>query len=260
MNKAVWLASALVATVLTQNSTAQGPSPDRQAEEAARARVNAAMERLTDLPLDPAEESRFWRGEDTLTESVTREVDGLVASRIPATASSQAAEAQLRQLLMDHKPEREYSDEAFVRVGNLRYGRSLVAAYTLVRGPHHDLAAIRGYREQADGRFQFVSKSTDFEGRTMMVRELRSPFADEIWFLAWGRVHSANGSWLYLEAFAFDGQQFRVLWRPDPMEAASIEMTRAGFAVTHHRRDFSPPGSVRDEYAITANGPVKITP
>jgi hypothetical protein len=44
------------------------------------------------------------------------------------------------------------------------------------------------------------------------------------------------------------------------MEAASIEMTRAGFAVTHHRRDFSPPGSVRDEYAITANGPVKITP
>jgi hypothetical protein len=125
MNKAVWLASALVTIVLTRNPIAQGPSTARQAEEAARSRVNAAMERLKDQPLDPEEETRFWRGEDTLTESVTREVDG------PC-----------------------------------------------------------GYREQADGRFQFVSKSTDFEGRTMMVRELRSPFADEIWFLAWGRVHS----------------------------------------------------------------------
>jgi hypothetical protein len=75
-----------------------------------------------------------------------------------------------------------------------------------------------------------------------------------------GGAFIANGSWCYLEAFAFDGQQFRVLWRPDPMAAASIDMTRAGFAVTHHRRDFSPPGSVRDEYAITVNGPVKITP
>jgi hypothetical protein len=86
MNKAVWLASALVTIVLTRNPIAQGPSTARQAEEAARSRVNAAMERLKDQPLDPEEETRFWRGEDTLTESVTREVDGLVATVNKPTA------------------------------------------------------------------------------------------------------------------------------------------------------------------------------
>jgi len=254
MRRVAWLVSTVVAFALTQvwlDGQKQDP------EELARARLNTALQELKEVPIDPDEQDRFYLGVDALTLSVLAEVDTLVASRIPTSTSSQAAEAKVRRLLMDHKPGREYTDEAFVRVGDSAYGRSLVAAYSIVRGPHHDLAVIHGYRETAERKFQLVSQSADFEGRTMNVRDLRSPLSSEIWFLLWGRVHAANGSWVYAEALAFDGKEFRVLWHPEPMDRGEFEVTKGGFAVTHFRHDLF--RTVRDEYVITPNGPLKIS-
>jgi hypothetical protein len=96
----------------------------------------------------------------------------------------------------------------------------------------------------------------DFNGYNMLKKELRSPLLGEIWLMAWGQGHTANGQIVRFRMYAFDGDAFRTLWSPEDMLDAEVRFTDSGFTIDHYRR----PRAVHDEYLLTPDGPLKTTP
>ena len=174
---------------------AQEPSAGTDPDRAARARIDAFMDHLVVRPDDTADEARFYAELDVATDLVRREIRTFVETRVSPTDRSADVEGRLRRLLAGHEPNPEYDDRPTARVADLRYGRAMVVAYTLVRGSHQHLACIEGYRETADRAFRLVATSDDFQGRSMFLRGLPSPVPGELWFLGWGRVLVQTVRW-----------------------------------------------------------------
>jgi hypothetical protein len=162
---------------------------------------------------------------------------------------------RVRTLLADHRPNPDYGDLPFAQEADLRAGRSLVVAYTIVRPPHFNLATIRGYRADGD-RFDLIATTgDDFENYSMFKVALPSPLPLELWLLAWGQAHTFNGTKIRFRVYAFDGALFRTIWAPEDMFSATINLTKTGFVIDHHERQ--PPYDIRDEYVLTADGVFK---
>jgi hypothetical protein len=179
-------------------------------------------------------------------------VVGAEEAAVRITETSQQIEDRLKTLLM-RKPEPDYGDLAFARVADLPTGRSLLVAYTIVRPPHHNLATVRGYRRTLAG-FELVAVTArDFEGFNMFMKELRSPIPNQLWMLAWGQAHTANGKFVRCRVYAFDGKTFKTMWSPEEMFRADVRVWESGLAIDHYVR----PNDIHDEYLITPNGPLK---
>ena len=226
-------------------------------EAEAQARIQELSARLRVREADAADSDRYQRVRDDATGQLLREVDDVVEAAANAGQEPAEIQTRLRTLLPEADP--ESSGPAVVRGEELRGGRALVAAFTIVRGAHDDLPTIRGYRSVAR-RFGLVATAgEDFDGFGMFAREVRSPTQGELWLLAWGPAHTFNGRKVRLRLYAFDGRSFATRWTPDDMFDVTVQILSSGFAVDHVVRGTVPWSNVRDEYVLTAKGPVKTT-
>ena len=233
--------------------SAQQTQPAEQYDRDVAVRIRALSERLR-FTGDEPDLARRYAELNEVTDRLRGEVDGYIQAAVNATEGSQRIQARLRTLLAEHTPNPEYGDLPFARVADLRAARSLIVAYTIVRGPHHDSATIRGYRSDLD-RFELVATTgDDFDGYNMFKTELASPLRGEFWLLAWGQASTFNGKKVRLRVYAFDGQSFRTVWEPEDMFNATLRITKSGFAIDHEVR----PDEIHDEYLLTPDGPIKI--
>jgi hypothetical protein len=244
----------LVLATLTLSSAIPQETPEQLGQQVRR-RIAEITKSFPGKDADKEVYLRYVAGRDSATLRIQSEIDAYIRMAFdPAQASSQTLERNIRAALADHKPNEAYGDLALARVGNLTRGRSLVVAYTIVKPPHHDLPTIRGYRA-AEGRFELVAMARpDFTTFNMFKTEIRSPIDGEIWLLAWGQEHTANGRYIRLRLFAFDGARFRTMWSPDILFNADVKVVDQGFVIEHipFRKGYK----TRDEYALTPAGPV----
>jgi hypothetical protein len=232
---------------------AQTPEPQDQYDRHAAERVN---ELSRPLRVGSGAGDQIRRQRDAVTERIREELDRYLSNGVAPNEASGQIQARLRKVLVDHKPNLEYSDAPFARAVDLRAGKSLIVAYTIVRPPHHDSATIRAYRASL-GHFQLVSTTgSDFDGYGMFKIELRSPLAGEFWILAWGQAHTFNGRKVRFRVYAFEGEQFRTVWSPDDMFGATVRATQFGFSIDHNVE--APPYEVHDEYGLTPEGRIKL--
>ena len=250
------LTALLTAATLNVLLSAQQQQPEaEQREQDLSARVGALVERLNYRDDDPAEKDRYYDQLDSLTRELHERVDDYVAGVVTAKDDSSRIEVKLNSLLR-RQPNPSYGDGPLARKADLRAGKSLLLAFTVVRPPHHDIGTIRGYVETPDGYKRTATTGDDFDGFNVFKKELRSPLLGELWLMAWGQAHTGNGKIVRFRLYAFDGHAFRTLWSPEEMFNAEVRFTDSGFTIDHYRR----PLSVHDEYLLTTNGPLKITP
>ena len=236
-------------------SAQQQPAEDAQREKDLSARVGALVERLNYRDDDPTDKDRYYDQLDNVTRELQERVDDYIRGVITTKDDSSRIEAKLNDLLRRH-PDPSYGDGPLARKAELRAGKYLLLAYTVVRPPHHDVATIRGYVETPDGYKRTATTGEDFDGFNMFKKELRSPLLGEIWLMAWGESHTGNGKIVRFRLYAFDGEVFRTLWSPEEMFNAELRFTDSGFTIDHYHR----PRSVHDEYLLTTSGPLKVTP
>ena len=205
---------------------------------------------------DPAESARRRAELGKLTDRLHAEVDSYVRVALTANERAERVQARLRTVLAVHKPNPDYGDLPLVRIADLRAGRSMIAAYTIVRGPHDDAATIRGYRWNID-RFELAGTAGDnFAGYNMFKTELRSPLPGEFWLIAWGQAQTFNGKKVRVRVYAFDGQDFRTVWSPEDLFNATLRIAEPGFVIDEEM-PFAP-YERHAEYRVTVNGIVKI--
>jgi hypothetical protein len=202
---------------------------------------------------DAQDEDRYYDEMDDVTRQLRVEVDAYIEQVVdPRDAPSQIA-GRLQRLLR-RAPHPDYGDGPFAEASDFAAGHALTIAYTIVRRPHHDSAAIRGYLEKA-GRFELTATAgEDFAGFNMFRRELSSRIPGELWLMAWGQAHTANGSIVRLRVYAFDGRAFRTVWSPEDLFNARVTFHDRGFAIDHYQR----PHDVRDEYLVTPDGVIGV--
>ena len=162
-----------------------------------------------------------WADErERLTSETRTAANNFIESSVRPSEEAEAIEARLRSVLAAHVPERD--DLPTARTADLRLGRSLVVVYTVVRPPHFDSGLISGFKEDA-GRFRLqATAGADFDGYTMSTLDVPSPFKDELWLLAKGRVPTSNAARTRFRLYGFDGEAFRTIWSPDDMLGAAV--------------------------------------
>lgn len=240
----------LMASLVQVAATGQQLTSGEPQLQEVRARISKLSEGLRatediDADLDPTQ------------LRIRAEIDGYIRTAFnSAKGTSTEVEDRLRAVLADHIPNPEYGDQALARVKDLRRGRSLIVAYTVMRPPHHDLATIRGYRG-VQGRFELVAVTGgDFERYNMFKAEIPSPIAGELWLLAWGQRHTANGPIIRFRTYSFDGAAFKTVWSPEDFYDASVTVTDRGFLI-EHRSPARAPYTTKDEYVVTPEGSIR---
>jgi hypothetical protein len=248
----ILIPSILVAVAVAAQSPA---SMDAERDRAEQNKIAALCKDLLFDVDDPSEVARRSAALDSATKTVHQEIDRYVSMEFRAEHGSERSQARLRGLLSAHVPNAEYSDEPFVRVAQLRGGLSLVAAYTLVRGHHHDISTIRGFRMDGTRLRVVATAGGEFKGYGMFKAQIPSPIGGELWFLAWGQDLTFNGKKVRFRLYAFDGETFRTVWQPDDMYDATMTPTQNGFVVSHTMPGTREP--LDDLFVITADGPVR---
>ena len=98
---------------------------------------------------------------------------------------------------------------------------------------------------------------------------LATPVSGEFWFAAWAQVVEQSPPIVAFRVYAFDGKTFRTVWAAKDFMAESvltkaIDVTSNGFVLN---RLFDPTGHaahspgivIHEQYALTPNGPQKVT-
>jgi hypothetical protein len=219
--------------------------------------------RLADM-LDPdnpasvgAEHDDEYR--DKLAAAIRGEVTNFVEGSVPASSNQETIQARLRAALGTQRPSLEHGELPKARVATLRYGRSLVISYAVVRPPHFDSSLIFGFREDGGGFRQVATTGEDFDGYTMFSFDVASPVNGELWLLVGGRAHTFNGLAKYrYRVYSFNGDAFATIWSRDDVFNATLQVSPRGFAITHTDRTTRSWAEVVEEYAISANGIFKV--
>lgn len=196
---------------------------------------------------------------DRLTNEVRTEVSKYIVASVPSSSNQDSVQSKLRQLLATMKPDLEHGELPRARTGMLRYGRSLVTSYTIVRPPHFDSSLIFGFREDS-GSFRAVATAgQEFDGYTMFTLDIPSPVDGEMWILAGGRAHTFNGLSKYrFRLYSFNGDVFRTIWDRDDVFNARVQLSPTGFAITNTDVSTRAWTEVTDEYQVSFNGVFKV--
>ena len=241
---------------LAAGISAQEPDTLEQAQRSAAARITRQTHLLdwevwSHLADDKWEEQRA-----SATEAIRAEVTSFIESSISLSASQAAIQASLRAVLAAHRPGMGDDELPMARVAPLRYGRSLVASYTVVRPPHNDSSLIYGFIQDGP-RFRRVAVTGEaFEHHSLVTTELPSPVMGEMWLLVAGRRQRFNGSLSRFEVYAFDGDAFRTVWTKERVLSATVKMLANGFSITHLLRPEW--RDVTDEYVLTPGGVLQV--
>jgi hypothetical protein len=93
----------------------------------------------------------------------------------------------------------------------------------------------------------------DMNGTFFFVRQINSPLPNETWLLTWGGVTGSNGFGVFIaRVYAFDGQAFRTVWKPNDFTGATANVTQTGFTIKHIDRERAGQGGifVEDQYSV----------
>ena len=89
------------------------------------------------------------------------------------------------------------------------------------------------------------------------------PIGTEFWFIAWAQLPGAAPPTATTRLFAFDGERFRTLWTTDPFVTPyidqAVEVTQDGRFTLRRMPDFKGMTVINEQYAVTADGPQKVT-
>jgi hypothetical protein len=230
------------------------------ANAAAQPALETASKRIAELSSEfenlqgatPREASR----RDDLAKAIRSEVERFIQSSVRPIAGSDEVQSKLRSVLRAHVPGFDTSDPPKARVVDLRYGRSLVIAYSVVRPPHFDLPTITAFAQDG-GEFRLAAKTgEDFEGHTLATIDVASPVPGVMWILASGRAFGFNGSKSRFRLYAFDGNTFETVWAKDDVFSATAKALPDGFELTHYVRELQ--SDVTEQYRSTPSGVVRV--
>jgi hypothetical protein len=162
---------------------------------------------------------------------------------------------------------------------NLPTGLFLIVGVELERGGgaiDEGAISFRAYQDQS-GRFVFVAATDDIRSDIQGIpflccvyaKSLSSlPVTGEFWFVAWARANVQSPPTIALRLFTFDVQQFRTLWSPPDVLTRdlnnAVQIHPPGFIVNRAfdssgQAAHSPDVIIHEQYALSVNGPVKIT-
>lgn len=231
---------------------------------------------------NPSHENYLQIREERTTRLLT-EIDRFVAEAFaPRTATSITVQNGLDALL-GHK--RGDGAGSVVFSTNLPVGHFLVVGLEITRGGGalpEDAFSFRAYKDTGD-TFVFVAATRYGHGGAVVnaerpLEELNAlfglhakpvpsrPVGNEFWFIAWAASSLQMPHFVSMRLYAFDGADFRILWAPTDFIAnddRAFELTVDGFTIrklsdpTHMARG-SPTVVIREQYALTVDGPQKV--
>jgi hypothetical protein len=192
------------------------------------------------------------------------EIDGFILeSFVPGSATGGAVKTGLDALLS--RTVRDTVDNV-VFTPDLPAGQYLVVGVEIRRGSDaiaDDAMSFRAYR--ATGKtFVFVG-STDLDGSVDLHAEAlrKSPVGGEFWLAAWARASWMSPPTVTMRLFGFDGEKFRTVWTTDPFFTPyvnrAVQVTPDGGFALRRMPDFREATVINKQYAVTADGPQKVT-
>jgi len=190
-----------------------------------------------------------------LAKSVRSELKAFVEGSLRGSDNSATIQQRLRNVLRSQNAERYDSDPPTIREANLRYGRSVVVAYSVFRPPHFDLATITAFTDKGGDFREAATTGDDLEGYMMVTQLLPSPTKDVMWLLAGGKAFTFNGSRYRFRVYTFDGERFETIWSPEDVYNATIQLSVDGFSLTHHKPQED---AVTEKYLATPNGLIQV--
>jgi hypothetical protein len=232
-----------------------------------------------DGPVDgfPLGYDQYLATKDALTNQILAEVDEFVADSIQPNMAMNQVTAALDKLL--NRPRGSTSNSVALTT-NLPDGPFLIIGVELERGGaaiDEGAISFRAYQNQ-NGKFVFIGATNDLHSSNatnsalccVYAKSLSSPpVTGEFWFVPWAVVPPQSPYTVALRLFTFDGRQFRKLWSPPDIRTVArlenvVEVTSAGFTVesaidSTGGAALSPNVIIREQYALSVNGPVKIT-
>jgi hypothetical protein len=220
---------------------------------------------------------QYLRTKDAMTNQIFAEVDGFITDSIQPNMTVNQVTAALDGLLNHHQGS---GIKSTALTADLPNGSFLIVGVDVERGEgaiDDDAISLRAYRNQG-GKFEFVAATNDIRSDIpgnshlccVYAKALSSlPVTGEFWFIAWAMVPPQSPYTIALRLFTFDGQQFRTLWSPPDIRTVAhlenvVEVTSTGFVVTSAVDStggaaHSPDVIIHEQYALSVNGPVKIT-
>jgi hypothetical protein len=164
---------------------------------------------------------------------------------------------------------------------SLPTGRFLVVGVEVKRGGgaiSENAMSLRAYRETgnqfvpaADTNYLHVRDVSQDGGEVgweplvaLRVKTLTSrPNGSEFWFLAWAEVPPRSPYTVTMRLFGFDGEKFRTIWAMDdfitPDVNRAVQVTADGGFTLSTMPDPRGVTVVNKQYAVTADGPQKVT-
>jgi hypothetical protein len=212
---------------------------------------------------------------DALTNQLLQEIDGImVASVAPQSMNLGQVRISLDALL-GHAPKSLRGSLVFdVTLPN---GHFLLIGVEIPRGGGtipEDAISFRAYKDVGErfalvSNIEFLHQDIWHDGSaplsSMNARALtRQPIGTQFRFLAWANLPSgASPPTVAVRLFGFDGDQFVVTWQRDdfmsPFPTDAVTVTADGGFIISRMPDPRGTRVVNESYAVTADGPQKVT-
>lgn len=124
---------------------------------------------------------------------------------------------------------------------------------------HLTFPTIRAYRSDGDRwHFQAATGRDDFQYHQLAITGLLAPTAGEVWVVASGRNITANGLYTLFAMYAFDGTDWRTVWKPFGEWDASLVAEDGAEHFVIHREPINADRPIGDTYRVTADGPLLV--
>jgi hypothetical protein len=216
-------------------------------------------------------DAHYYRTRDRLTQQVLAEVDAYVTENVvPRTIRVPQVKAALDEVL-NHVPKASLEATSAFLV-TLTSGNYLIISVDVMRtgqGPD-DAMWLRAYKETgqqfvlvSDAEYTQDRKVPANEGFLMGLQILGlppQPSAQDVWFVAWARRHLPDSIALALRLCRFNGETFStgaITGDIVPSFHPPVRPTPDG-GFTVHRRTAPEGPHIVEQYAVTAQGPVKV--
>jgi hypothetical protein len=210
---------------------------------------------------------------DAITSQVLQEIDGVIVESVSPKSMSLVAIRAVLDGLLDHK--RGDLQDSLAFDVTLPNGRFLLIGVEIARGGgaiSENAISFRAYRATGD-RFVFVShveyshEDLWHDGSeplaSINARPLsQQPIATQWWFAAWAAVPSLAPPTITVRLFAFDGEGFTIVWKRADFTSSyvtdAVRVTPGGFVISRIP-DHLDNRVINESYAVTADGPQKVT-
>ncbi len=172
-------------------------------------------------------------------DRLTRQVKALLVRHIVDSLNHDEKDmAALRQTLSKLDPRHmddEYSQAPYVFQTKIQGEPVVVTGFLLLRGgsgSYDTKVIVQAFRRNTSGWQCVAETGDDLDHHELFMKELPSQRAGEAWFLAYGMFTGANGRFVRIRGYSFDGEKFSTLWAPPMRISAEIEV-KDGMITVH---------------------------